>query len=130
MNSRSGEFYREEMFGRWVRQVPDSGFDVAVPDENGKPMESALALLDNALPVREKLVDEALQYIAAFCPPEANGLSSPSSLIELSVGVIRGKLGVYVCLNFEGDTYGLWSVGFVYLQSKAWVPSSFRREAW
>jgi hypothetical protein len=129
-NPPLSQFQLEEKSGRWVKPVPEGDFDVAVPDDGGKPMELALALLDRALPERESLVAKALEYITAFCSPESNGLSTPSTLVELSVAAIREELGVYVFLNFEGDTYGLWSVGFIHSQSKHWAPSSFRRESW
>ena len=93
-------------------------------------MPKALALLEAALPEREQLIAKAIDYIAAFCSVETVGLNSPSSLVELSVDSVRENLGVYVSLNFDRDIYGLWSVGFVHVQSKHWAPSSFKRESW
>lgn len=124
------DFSRESGWNRWVAAAAQGDFDFAVPDDGGVPQESALALLRQAAPAIDQLLNKAQEYILSFCSATAFGLTGTPSLIEVSVAPRRGKPNVFVALNFEGDLYGLWSVGFVQSEPPGWIAVSFTREAW
>jgi hypothetical protein len=121
-------FKYEEGWRRWVAPAPDAEFDLAVPDEGGKPSGACFQLLERAVEDLASLKLEAMQYINGFCP--TSGIDEAASIVEVSCATERGSVKVRLVLNSQSDLYGLWSVGFHLGEGRGRFPVSFMREAW
>ena len=122
------DFVFEKTSSRWIASTCDAAFDLVLPDENGKPLRSAITLLERALANLDVLLPKAQEYIQVFCSASDPQLMRMPEIVEISV-VRRGQsLTVFLSLFYEHDLYGRWSVGFVLAEPNDWYTFSFMRE--
>ena len=123
-------FSFEDGWDRWVATAKDGGYDLAVPDERGRPLAAALTLLQRAEADQAELLRRALGELKGFGLTEKIDLNVPPAMIELAVIRHRGKLAACIVLNFDSDRYGLYVVGFSLSLDKYWSRVFFSREDW
>jgi len=123
------DFKFEKDWNRWVATAHGEDFDLAVPDDNGRPLQSAISLLDRALLNRDLIHRRAHEYINAFCAASDPELKRMPEIVELSVARYGSTLRVYISLHYGHDRYGgTWSVGFNQIEPNDCFAVSFMRE--
>ncbi len=104
--------------------------DLAIQGNSTSPSSDDYAFLTRVVSELESLLGKLHRYVSAFCPAKDIGEGTPYSLVEIRVKNWRQTKVVNVYLNYENDTYGLWSVDFTWDEYNKWEPVAFRRENW
>jgi len=115
-----------------VWRCPDGPFDadLAIRDEGGAPSQEDYAFLSKAMREFDSIPPKIHKYVSAFCPAPDIGEGTPHDFVELTVKNWRETKVLSVYLNYQNDTYGLWSVDFTWDEYNKWAPVAFRRENW